>query len=106
MRYRMTGRDGDERGGTKGGARQVLWRLRVDRRWSGQRLGAVLLADVLRRACRASEALAVYAVIVDAKDERARAFYEHFGFAALPGSARRLLLPMSALEHLFDPRVD
>lgn len=80
----------------------LLGRLGVDRRWSGQGLGSALLTDALRRVHRASDTLAVYAIVVDAKDARAQGFYEHFGFIALPGSARRLLLPTSALERLFD----
>ena len=34
--------------------------------------------------------------------ERARAFYEHFGFIVLPDSATRLFLPMSTFKHLFE----
>ena len=80
----------------------LLGRLAVDRRWRGQGLGSALLIDALRRVCHASEALAVYAVVVDAKDERAQAFYERFGFIALPGAVRRLFLPMRTLERLFE----
>ena len=80
----------------------LLGRLAVDRRWRGQGLGSALLIDALRRVCHASEALAVYAVVVDAKDERAQAFYERFGFIALPGAARRLFLPMRTLDRLFE----
>ena len=80
----------------------LLGRLGVDRRWSGQGLGSALLLDALRRVLHASNALAVYAVVVDAKDERAQAFYEHFGFIALPGTARRLFLPIRTLERLFE----
>ena len=58
----------------------LLGRLAVDRRWSGQGLGSALWANVLQRVVRASAALAVYAVVVDAKDEQAQAFYERFGF--------------------------
>ena len=80
----------------------LLGRLAVDRRWHGQGLGSALLIDALRRVRRASETLAVYAVVVDAKDERAQPFYEHFGFIVLPGAARRLFLPLRTLEQLFD----
>ena len=76
----------------------LLGRLAVDRRWSGQGLGSALLADVLRRVVRASAALAVYAVVVDAKDEQAQAFYEHFGFIELPGAKRRLFYPVEGID--------
>ena len=79
----------------------LIGRLAVDRRWSGRGLGSALLADVFRRVARASEALAVYAVTVDAKDARAQAFYERFGFIRLPDAAgRRLFCPMATVERL------
>lgn len=80
----------------------LLGRLGVDRRWSRRGLGSVLLTDALRRVHLASATLAVYAVVVDAKDESARAFYERFGFIVLPDSASRLFLPMSTVERLFE----
>ena len=79
----------------------LIGRLAVDRRWSGRGLGSALLADVFRRVARASEALAVYAVTVDAKDARAQAFYERFGFIRLPdATGRRLFCPMATAERL------
>ena len=79
----------------------LIGRLAVGRRWSGRGLGSALLADVFRRVARASEALAVYAVTVDAKDARAQAFYERFGFIRLPDAAgRRLFCPMATVERL------
>ena len=47
---------------------------------------------------RASESLAVYAIVVDAKDEEAKAFYERFGFIQLAG--KRLFYPLTAVERL------
>ncbi len=76
----------------------LLGRLAVDRRWCGQGLGSALLADALQRVVRASAALAVYAVVVDAKDEQAQAFYEHFGFIGLPGAKRRLFYPVGGIR--------
>lgn len=75
-------------------------RLAVDRRWSRKGLGSSLVADAFRRVVQASEALAVYAVAVDAKDERATRFYERLGFIRLPESERRLFFPTSAVERL------
>jgi len=39
-------------------------------------------------------------VIVDAKDEAAKRFYEHFEFVPLPDTPRRLFLPMRTIEKL------
>jgi GNAT superfamily N-acetyltransferase len=70
----------------------LLGRLAVERRYQGQGLGGILLADALMRAARAE--LGVFAMVVDAKDEAAQSFYEHYGFAILPGEGRRLCLPI------------
>ncbi|MGB7182274.1 MAG: GNAT family N-acetyltransferase [Burkholderiaceae bacterium] len=59
-----------------------LGRLAVAQRFKGQGLGGALLADALDRAQRAE--IAAYALVVDAKDESAAAFYQHHGFTPLP----------------------
>lgn len=78
----------------------LIGRLAVDRRWSGQGLGSALLADACGRVVRASAALAVYAVVVDAGDARAQRFYQHFGFIRLPDSERRMFYPLAAIERM------
>ena len=46
-----------------------------------------------------------FALIVDAKDEGAAAFYRANGFAPIPGEARRLFLPIAtALQAQSDKR--
>lgn len=77
----------------------LLGRLAIDERYQGQGLGAFLLVDALRRSLM-SEIVSM-AVVVDAKDDRARAFYEHHGFAPLPGQLRRLYLPMAIVAQQF-----
>ena len=77
----------------------LLGRLAVARSHQGRGLGGVLLADALKRSARAE--LGVFAMVVDAKDEAARRFYEHHGFTVLPGASRRLFLPIdTALQRL------
>lgn len=76
----------------------ILARLAIDSNWQGQGLGAVLLDDALARVCRASEQVAVRAVIVHAVDERATAFYERFGFHALSATPRTLMVTLAALR--------
>ncbi|MGB7302138.1 MAG: GNAT family N-acetyltransferase [Burkholderiaceae bacterium] len=66
-----------------------MGRLAVDRRLKGQGLDAALLADALDRAQCAE--IATYALVVDAKDASAAAFYRHHGFTALPESVLTLL---------------
>lgn len=67
----------------------------------GQGFGEVLAVDAIRRILGVAETLAVLAIIVDAKDERAAAFYEGLGFAPFPRQPNRLfLLASSALRGL------
>lgn len=72
-----------------------LGRLAVDRRFAGQRLGAALLADAVRRA--AASEVTVHALIVDAKDASAAAFYRHHGLMAHPSVPGRLMAPLASL---------
>ncbi|MBS0476773.1 MAG: GNAT family N-acetyltransferase, partial [Proteobacteria bacterium] len=67
-------------------------RLAVDRAFHGRKLGAALLADAALRAARSE--VAVYALIVDAKDDAAAAFYRHHGFEHIGGKARQLFVPL------------
>lgn len=75
-----------------------IGRLAVDRGARGRKLGAALLADALRRALRA-EAAAV-AMLVDAKDDHAGAFYRHHGFLGLSGRPLTLFLPLATAAKL------
>ena len=78
----------------------LLGRLVVDGRAAGQGLGAHLLMDAIERVRLASETLAVHAIIVDALDHGAVAFYRKFGFIAFLEDDRRLFLPMSTIQRL------
>lgn len=71
----------------------LLGRLAVGQQTQGTGLGGILLADVCQRVAAASQTLAVVAIVVDAKTERAAAFYRHFGFTELPGQPGRWMLP-------------
>ncbi|AOY97610.1 GNAT family N-acetyltransferase (plasmid) [Cupriavidus sp. USMAA2-4] len=73
-----------------------MGRLAVDQTFKGRGLGAALLADALERAIRSE--IAAYAVMVDAKDEAAEAFYRYHGFIALPDSPRTLFLPLATVQ--------
>jgi ribosomal protein S18 acetylase RimI-like enzyme len=73
-----------------------MGRLAVDEAFRGQGLGGALLADALERAARAE--IAAFAMMVDAKDEAAVAFYRHHGFMALQDSPRTLFLPLATVR--------
>ncbi len=70
-----------------------MGRLAVDQDFKGQGLGGALLADALGRA--AGSEIAAFALMADAKDEAAVAFYRYHGFIALPDSLRTLFLPLA-----------
>ncbi len=71
----------------------LIGRLAVAKERQGQRLGAVLLADALRRAFGSAGTVGSSMVVVDALDEAAAGFYAAHGFVRLPDSLR-LVLPM------------
>lgn len=75
-----------------------LGRLAVAQRFQGQGLGGALLADALARSCRAE--IAAYALMVDAKNAAAVAFYQHHGFIALPSAPRMLFLPLATAKKI------
>ena len=78
----------------------VLGRLAIDREEQGRGLGETLLLDAIRRFVRASMTIAVYAIIVDAKNDRAQSFYERYGFRGFTSEPRRLFLPLETFEKL------
>jgi GNAT superfamily N-acetyltransferase len=79
----------------------LIGRLAVDTRLKGQGVGAYLLMDALHRSLTHAAEIAAMAVVVDAKDDAAAAFYRHFDFKPLQANARRLYLPMKTVEGLF-----
>jgi GNAT superfamily N-acetyltransferase len=73
----------------------LIGRLARDERVRGEGVGDLLLADAVRRAIGASRSLAVFAIVVEARNEEAAAFYRDFGFAPFPSRPLRLFMPMS-----------
>ena len=71
----------------------LIGRLARDKRTAGAGIGDLLLADAITRVLGAAESVAAYAIVVDAKDDRGRAFYEAHGFISLPSRPNRLFLP-------------
>ena len=57
----------------------LIGRLARDLRARGRRVGELLLADAVRRVLGAGRSVAVFAIVVDAKDERTAGFYRGFG---------------------------
>ncbi|MBD2354397.1 GNAT family N-acetyltransferase [Tolypothrix sp. FACHB-123] len=78
----------------------LLGRLAIDERYQGQGLGSFLLFDAFGRSLRSE--VASYAVLVDAIDEKASAFYQHHQFLPFPDQQRRLYLPMATIASMFE----
>jgi predicted GNAT family N-acyltransferase len=76
----------------------LLGRLAVDHTGQGEGLGKYLLFDALHRVLQAAETLAVYALVVDAKNDDARAFYERYGFLSFSDTSSRLFIPVETLR--------
>lgn len=74
----------------------VLARLAVDRRAQGIKLGAALLQDAVNRAVLVAQNAGVRALLVHALHERAREFYEHYGFQSSPIHPLTLMLRLTA----------
>lgn len=72
----------------------LIGRLARDLRVRGTEVGTLLLADAVRRSLALSESVAVFAVVVDSKNEQAALFYEGFGFLRFPDRPQRLFLPL------------
>ena len=82
----------------------LLARLAVDRHWQGKGLGAALVADALRRVIQVADIAGVRAVLVHAKDDAARRFYEHLGFEPFPGESLVLYRLMKDLRSMLQKK--
>lgn len=81
----------------------LIARLAVRMDQQGRGLGRSLLLDALRRIIRASDELAVRAVIVEAADEPAATFYEHFGFQPSPLERGLLIVRLVLVRRILEP---
>ncbi len=70
----------------------VLARLAVDQRAQGIKLGASLLQDAVKRAVVVSQNAGVRALLVHALHDRAKQFYEYYGFQVSPANPMTLML--------------
>jgi GNAT superfamily N-acetyltransferase len=76
----------------------VLARLAVDRRAQGIKLGAALLQNAVNRAVAVSHNVGVRALLVHALDDRAKQFYQQYGFQESPQHPMTLMLRLSAVK--------
>ena len=76
----------------------LLARLAVDSAHQGRGVGAILLGDALYRAASGAEIIGARALLVNAKDEDARAFYERYDFEPSPVHPLQMFLLMKDLR--------
>jgi ribosomal protein S18 acetylase RimI-like enzyme len=79
----------------------LLGRLARSKEFKGCGLGELLLMGAMRRSLEHSKNIASVAIVVDAIDENARAFYRRYGFINIPNHPNRLFLPMKTAAQLF-----
>jgi predicted N-acetyltransferase YhbS len=78
----------------------LLARLAVDTTAQGSGLGKALLKDALLRTAQAAEIAGIRALLVHAKDDEARAWYERFDFEPSPTDTYHLFLLMKDIKAL------
>ena len=83
----------------------LLGRLARSKHFKGRGLGELLVMGALKRALEHSRNIASVAVVVDAIDENARAFYRRYGFIDIPNRPNRLFIAMKTVAQIF-PDID
>jgi GNAT superfamily N-acetyltransferase len=78
----------------------LLARLAVDKTLQGKGIGPALLKDALMRTASAAATVGARALIVHAKDDQAKSFYEHFNFEPSQTDRYHLFLIMKDLQRL------
>lgn len=76
----------------------ILAWLGVSKAHQGQKLGDLLLAQSLRDCHDAGQTFAFITIMLDCVDDRAKAFYQRWDFAELPGNPYRLFLSSQTLS--------
>src|ERR1035438_2154580 len=73
-----------------------IGRLAVDRRFQRRGLGELMLMNAVHRTSQ--DAAAAFALLVDAKNDQAVAYYRRYGFRPVAGKPRTLFLPLATAQ--------
>jgi ribosomal protein S18 acetylase RimI-like enzyme len=73
-----------------------IGRLAVDQRYQRRGLGELMLMNAVHRTLQ--DAAAAFALLVDAKNDQAVAFYQRYGFRPIAGQPRTLFLPLATAQ--------
>lgn len=79
----------------------LLGRLAVGKDFRGVGIGELLLVDAFKRVLANTQEVGAAALVVDAKDERAREFYLRHDFIPLPSQPNRLFYTVKTIQKLF-----
>jgi ribosomal protein S18 acetylase RimI-like enzyme len=82
----------------------LLGRLAVSIVFRGRGIGELLLLDAFRRVLANTQEVGSAALVVDAKDQRAREFYLRHDFIPLPSQPNRFFYTVKTIEKLFGPK--
>ncbi len=78
-----------------------ICRLAVDKSYQGNGYGKILLVHALKKCLEQAKQIGGSIVLIDAKHEQAKRFYEHFGFVSLPNNSLTLFQTIKFLERHF-----
>jgi predicted N-acetyltransferase YhbS len=78
----------------------VLARLAVDADWQRRGIGSGMLKDAVLRTLSAAEIAGLRALVVHAKDDSTRGFYERFDFVPSPSDPLHLFVLIKDLKRL------
>jgi ribosomal protein S18 acetylase RimI-like enzyme len=79
-----------------------IGRLAVDQRFQRRGLGELMLVNAVHRIL--PDAAVAFALLVDAKNDQAAAFYQRYGFRPIAGKPRTLFLPLATAQKTLLPK--
>jgi GNAT superfamily N-acetyltransferase len=79
-----------------------IGKLAVDHRFQRRGLGELILINAVHRTIQG--AAAAFALLVDAKNDQAAAFYQRYGFRPVAGKPTTLFLPLATAQKTLSSR--
>ena len=73
----------------------------VSKKHQRKGFGKNMMVNALERAMIISRNIGIMGFFVDAKDEKARKYYEQFGFIPMPDNKQQLFLAMNGLQQAY-----
>jgi GNAT superfamily N-acetyltransferase len=73
----------------------IIGRMAVDRAWQGRGIGRAMLQDAIKRTLQAASLAGIRAILVHAKSDAAKSFYEACGFRGSPVEPLTLMITVA-----------